>query len=284
MRTRAVLRGNVGHHVDLDSELDNLYGTTPGEFVGQRNALARGLKAAGDKAAADQVARLSRPSPVAWTVNQLHFKARADLEGLRAAGRALRSAQEQQFDADDFATRRRAYQDSMKALMARALSLAAEGGLSPNAAFERRLESTLNLLGAADDVTPPPGRMSAELEPMGFDALTAAAPAPPARPKRSVPVLDQARADTIASVKSALDAVIREVRRLEHEASASEARHSRASLDADDAANRALLASRARDEARRDADEAQRRLQSARVELDEARRVYDELVSERGPV
>ena len=266
--------------MDLESELDRLYGTTPGEFVGQRNLLARALRAAGDKGAAEQVSRLARPSPVAWTVNQLHFKASSELDALRAAGTALRSAQEQQFDAGDFAAKRRAYQDAMKALVARGLSLAAEGGLGSSAVFERRLESTLNLLGAADDITPPPGRMSAELEAMGFDALTAAAPAPPARPKRSIPVLDQARADRIASVKSALDGVVREVRRLEHEASACQARHSRASLDAEDAANRALLAGRARDEARRDADAAQRRLESARVELDEARRVYDELAAE----
>jgi hypothetical protein len=266
--------------VSLEAELDRLYQVAPGAFVAERNALARALRSAGDKSGAEQVSRLVRPSPVAWTVNQLHFKAKGLLDALREAGAALRRAQEEHFDADDFADRRRAHQDALRAAAARALSLAEEGGVSPNAAFERRLESTLNLLGAVPEASPPPGRMHAELETMGFDALAAVAPALAARPKRAVPVVDARRAEQLATVKGSIDAIAREVKRMEQEADASEAKYKRAVRDAEDAAERARLASRASDEARAQADAAQKRVEAARRDLAEARRAYDELSAE----
>jgi hypothetical protein len=266
--------------VSLEVELDRLYQVSPAAFVGERNALAKALRTAGEKAAAEQVSRLARPSPVAWTVNQLHFKAKDELDALREAGAALRRAQEERFDADDFADKRRAHQEALRAATARGLSLAEEGGLSPNAAFERRLESTLNLLGAMASASPPPGRMHAELEAMGFDALAAVAPAPVARPKRGVPVVDARRAEQLATVKGSLDAIAREVRRMEQEADASEAKYKRAVREAEDAAERARVASRASDEARTQADAAQKRLEAARRDLAEARRAYEELSAE----
>ncbi|HEX4340556.1 MAG TPA: hypothetical protein VH062_31825 [Polyangiaceae bacterium] len=266
--------------MSLESELDRLYQVSPGAFVATRNALAKELKSAGDKAVAATVAQLVRPSPVAWTVNQVHFKASALLGALREAAAALRAAQEQHFDTEQFGVLRRAHQDALRVVTARAVALAEEGGLPSNAAFERRLTSTLKLVGASEDVTPPPGRMSAELETMGFDALTSAAPAPPSRPKRvATPAVDEASAERVAAVKEALDAVTREVRRLEQDSEASEARHVRASKDVDDTAERLRHTTRARDEARERADAAQQKLERARTELTEARRVYDELVA-----
>jgi hypothetical protein len=266
--------------VSLEVELDRLYQVSPAAFVAERNALAKALRTAGDKAGAEQVSHLTRPTPVAWTVNQLHFKAKGELEALRRAGADLRRAQEEHFDVDDFAGKRRAHQEALRAATARALSLAEEGGVSSNAVFERRLESTLNLLGATPEASPPPGRMHAELEAMGFDALAAVAPVPAARPKRAVPVVDARRAEQLATVKGSIDAIAREVRRMEQEAEASEAKYKRAVRDAEDAAERARVASRASDEARTQADAAQKRLEAARRDLAEARRAYDELSAE----
>lgn len=264
----------------LESELDRLYQVPAAAFVAERNALAKALRAAGDRAGADEISRLTRPSPVAWTVNQLHFKARGVLDGLGEASLALRRAQEEKFHPDDFAAKRRAHQEALREATSRALALAAEGALNPNVAFERRLEATLNLLGASPDASPPPGRMHAELEAMGFDALADAAAAPAPRPKRGAPVVDVRRAEQLASVKGSLDAVAREVRRLEQEADSSEAKYERAVREAEEAAERARLASRAADEARTRADGAQKRLDAARHELAEARRAYDELAAE----
>ena len=271
--------------MDLESELDRLYQVPAAAFVNERNALAKALRQSGDKAAAEEIARLGRPTPVAWAVNQLHYCAPDALGALKEAGAALRQAQEESFEADDFAARRRGHQAVLRGATQRAMELAEEGGLKPNAAFQRRLESTLNLLGAAvEEVSPRPGRMSAELEAMGFDALTAAAPAPPpqSRPKREAPPADPLHAERISTVKAALDAVAKEVRKLELEAEASEARHTRAARDADDAAARAAAAGVARDEARKDADLARERLERARAELERARRAFDELRDSAG--
>ena len=276
--SRTAFRGNVVA-VDLEEELDRLYRLSPPAFVGARNTLSKALRAEGDKDNAERVARLVRPSPVAWAVNQLHFEARERLDALRAASKTLRRAQEEQFDAEDFADARRVQKDALRAAMTKGLELAKEGGVATNAAFERKLEATLGLVGAAEDVSPPPGRMYAELEVMGFDALGTAAqpPAPSTRPKRSP--MDDRRAETLATIKTSLDAVTREVRRLEQDAAASEQKHQRAMRDAEDAAERLTVANCALDEARAESDAAKRRLDAARVELAEARRVYEELAA-----
>ena len=55
---------------EWDDEVDELYGLDPGEFVAARNALAKQIKAGGDKARGAEVAKLPRPSIVAWALNQ----------------------------------------------------------------------------------------------------------------------------------------------------------------------------------------------------------------------
>jgi hypothetical protein len=52
-------------------EVDDLYTVPPEEFVAARNALVKQLKAAGQKAEAAVVAKLKRPSAVAWALNQV---------------------------------------------------------------------------------------------------------------------------------------------------------------------------------------------------------------------
>ena len=55
---------------EWDDEIDGLYALEPGEFVAARNALAKRIKADGDKERAAEVARLSRPTIVAWALNR----------------------------------------------------------------------------------------------------------------------------------------------------------------------------------------------------------------------
>ena len=71
-----------------------LYGADPQEFTDRRKALAAAARAAGDAAAAKQIAALRKPTRAAWVVNQL---ARADPGAparLAALGAALRAAEE----------------------------------------------------------------------------------------------------------------------------------------------------------------------------------------------
>lgn len=60
-----------GSSVQADERLDALYREHPDEFVAGRNALAKELRAEGDKAGADEVKKLRRPSPAAWLVNRV---------------------------------------------------------------------------------------------------------------------------------------------------------------------------------------------------------------------
>src|SRR5215213_7097543 len=77
-----------------DDPTDVLYGLDPKDFVAARNDLAKRLRKEGDKALAAEVAKLKRPTPAAWAVNQLARRHRDDLEELVRLGEQLRAAQE----------------------------------------------------------------------------------------------------------------------------------------------------------------------------------------------
>jgi len=58
----------------LDAELDELFRQPPAAHVEARDALATKLRKAGDRASAERVKKLKRPSPPAWAINQLCFQ------------------------------------------------------------------------------------------------------------------------------------------------------------------------------------------------------------------
>jgi len=266
--------------MDIDSELDRLYATPPAAFVAERNKLAQALRKAGDRHASD-VAHLPRPSVVAWAINLVHFRDRELLDALRKTGAALRKAQESA-DMEQFASRKRGHEDALAAVVDRASALA-EGSGQSIGAMKHRLEMTLTVLStAADEASPPPGRMSAELEPLGFDAFTAMPAAPAPKPaKREKSPADAARAEKIDAVKQALDAADKEVRRLERESERSQAALERAERDVLDAERRADAARRERDDAGRAAEEARRRVDAARNALAGAERELEDLSGRR---
>jgi hypothetical protein len=76
-----------------DDEIDGLYELEPGAFVAARNALARRIKADGDKARAAAVAKLPRPTVVAWALNQVARDDRARVDALIDAAERQASAQ-----------------------------------------------------------------------------------------------------------------------------------------------------------------------------------------------
>ena len=79
--------------MDWDA-VDPLYAGRPEAFVAARNALAKALRAAGDKAAAAEVAQLRRPTPTAFALNQLARHQPELVDEALAARRALRAATE----------------------------------------------------------------------------------------------------------------------------------------------------------------------------------------------
>jgi hypothetical protein len=78
----------------FDRAADELYGLPLDEFVPRRDALARELRAAGEREDADRVKRLVKPSAPAWAVNRLARERPDAVRALVEAGDELRRVQE----------------------------------------------------------------------------------------------------------------------------------------------------------------------------------------------
>jgi hypothetical protein len=160
-----------------EEEIDGLYGLPLDEFTAARNALAKRLRGAGDREEADAVAKLEKPSAVAWAVNQLRRGERKDVDRLLAVADELRKAQ-----AASRADRVRELADEQQALVRRLVHAAGGLGVSP-ATLDRVGTALLN--GASDPESRPAleaGRLVREPEPVGFGAFAGATVArPPAK-------------------------------------------------------------------------------------------------------
>jgi hypothetical protein len=75
--------------MDFDSIADELYAGDPADFTASRDARAREAKADGDKALAERVKKLRKPTAAADVVNRLP---RAELGELAELGKSLRKA------------------------------------------------------------------------------------------------------------------------------------------------------------------------------------------------
>lgn len=73
--------------------VDDLYAVEPGEFVTMRDALVKGMRGDGQREAAAAVAKLRRPTVVAWALNRVARTAPREIEALLDAGAAVRTAQ-----------------------------------------------------------------------------------------------------------------------------------------------------------------------------------------------
>jgi hypothetical protein len=71
----------------------DLYGLPLDEFTKARDALAKEVRQAGDKEAADEIQALRKPPVSAWAVNQLARRHPQELKALVKAGEGLRKAQ-----------------------------------------------------------------------------------------------------------------------------------------------------------------------------------------------
>src|SRR5690348_16359271 len=76
-------------------ETDDLYGLPLDRFVPERDALAKELRAGGDREAADAVKKLAKPTRAAWAVNTAVRENPGAGRDLRESVRLLESAQEE---------------------------------------------------------------------------------------------------------------------------------------------------------------------------------------------
>lgn len=155
----------------LEREIDDLFALPLAEFTRARNALAKTVRGAD----ATRVRTLAKPTVVAWSVNQVYWRARPVYDRLMRAGEKLRQAQIAALtrkpadvrDASD--THRRALADAVK----EAERLASEGGSHP---APDALMRTFETLSIAKEPPAPRGRLTDALQPAGFEALAGVTP------------------------------------------------------------------------------------------------------------
>jgi hypothetical protein len=158
---------------DIGPEIDALFQLSLAEFTGARNTLAKRLKNEGRTLDAERVKALAKPPWPAWAVNQLYWQDPKAIERLLTLGERVRKAQTGQLKNADL----RALLDEKKqmttALQTKAAAILEEAGHAASADSMRRVSTTLESLAAWGDMegVPRAGRLTAELDPPGFDTL-----------------------------------------------------------------------------------------------------------------
>lgn len=160
----------------IDAQIDALFQLSPADFTAARNALAKQLKNDGRTLDAERVKALAKPPVSAWAVNQLYWQDPKAIERLLALGERIRRAQTGQLKNADLRALLEEKKQMMLALLANVSAIFEEAGQSaPPDTMMRRVSATLEALAAWGDTEggPEPGRLTADLDPPGFDTLAA---------------------------------------------------------------------------------------------------------------
>jgi len=275
-----------------DAAIDALYARPLHEFTPARDALVASLRKSGAREQAARVKALGKPGVTAWAVNQLHHGARERLEAFFACVARLHEAQ-RAGSAEDFRTTRAARREALQALLKEAETRLKQAAHAVTPDALRRIERTLEALAAAGwPEGTPPGRLTDDLKPPGFDAFAGvevaavrpASPEPPASGGGQAAA--RARREALARAEGELalaQAGLREAKKAAARAAAGadQARKEQAQVQEElqRAAQRAREATeraeRASFEARQAAtalSEAERRVEAAGLALHRARR------------
>jgi hypothetical protein len=164
----------------MEDEVDALFKLPLGEFTPARNALAARLKKDGQQAMADAAKAVPKPSVAAWVVNQLYWRHRGSFDRLIEAGDRFRQAQsaKQTRSAAGVREHLEARREAQAALVRIAADVLRDSGYSGTRDMMRRVASTLEALATYGSLPDAPraGRLTAELEPPGFDMVAVLLP------------------------------------------------------------------------------------------------------------
>jgi hypothetical protein len=159
----------------IDAEIDALFQLPLAEFTGARNALAKRLKDEGRTLEAERVKALAKPPAPAWAVNQLYWHDPKSIERLLALGERVRKAQTGHLKNADLRALLDEKKEMTSALVTKAAAILEKAGHAASLDATRRVSATLESLAAWGDTDglPQPGRLTADLDPPGFDTLVA---------------------------------------------------------------------------------------------------------------
>jgi hypothetical protein len=270
---------------------EDLYGLPLEEFTPARDALAKELKAAGQKDEAAEVKSLRKPSVAAWALNRVAREHPDAIEGLRAAGAEVRSAQDEAMsgDAGHLRDAGRALAEEVDRVAALAADVLRDAGRPVTPSQQEKFVATLRTAavdGEAGDSLAR-GVLVEELESTGFSLLApGAATDAPARPPARAPSKTSGDGDGLKKLPGAerpakkpkpskealeaVDAARRELRRCDAEADMAATRARRRAERAEAAAKRAVEAQREAEQARVEAEEAAGEAEAARRAATEA--------------
>ena len=198
---------------DVEVDVDTLFSLPLTEFIPARNALAARLKANGHDDEASRVKAISKPTVSAWSANQLYWKHRDAFDRLISAGQHFREAQASQFggNAADLRGPGDQRREALEDLVRRATALLSDAGHSASPETIRRISTTLEAISvyALLPEGPAPGRLTADVDPPGFDALAALIPTTTrtnqkARSSEDTRKLEETRQAEIAAAKLSL--------------------------------------------------------------------------------
>jgi hypothetical protein len=152
---------------------DALYGLALEQFISERDALAKRLRAEGDRAGAEEVRALRKPTRAAWAVNLAVREHPEEAGALAEAARGLADAQRELLAGGDASVLREAGERARRAVDA----LVAAAGPA-GAATAEKVRATLHAATVDPEVLADvvAGRLVAEREASGFGGLVAAAP------------------------------------------------------------------------------------------------------------
>ena len=173
---------------DDTKEVQRLFSLPPEEFTKARNELARELRKAGERAEADRVQGLKKPTVAAWLVNQLARREKMNVRALLTAGERLRDAHADVLRGESPSVLEKARSAERQAIEALARSaaqiLAGERGKAPSPVLDD-VRDTLHAAAVdptlAEEVRA--GRLSHETQALGFGFETAPPGAKSVRPK-----------------------------------------------------------------------------------------------------
>lgn len=249
----------------MERELDSLYQVPLGEFTAARDELAKRLRDEGEREQAEEVKKLRKPTASVWLVNRLSRERELDVQRLAKAGEALGKAQAGGFSSEDFATARDEEQRSLERLHQAARELAEQEGVG--APSVERATQTLRAASLTDEGRKllKQGRLSEELQPPGFEALTGV---PAAAPKRAA---KKRKGHAKEDRKRALTEARETVRRLQAEERELRSSARAAARAAQRAEKEAARLRGEADEAQAAADEAGEQVSRAQAELEKLR-------------
>jgi hypothetical protein len=128
--------------VDLEEVTDELYGSSPEDFVERRTERVAQARQAGDRVVAKQISQLRRPTRTAWMVNLLARANPAEITQLLDLGRALQDAQ-QRAAGDDLRRLSKSRRSAVDALTKQAADLARAAGHAPTEGTVQEVSQTL---------------------------------------------------------------------------------------------------------------------------------------------